>query len=135
MVSIHRRSRLRQGNAAVELAITLPLMMIIVLGSVEICQLIHTRQVIEAAAYQCALIAVDPDATNAAVQDRMNEILSQRGVRSGSVVTTPADIEGLPRGESITVVIAAPFADNTWVPARFTGLATIESSCVMLKEI
>ena len=130
-----RRPRRRSGNSAVELAITLPLMMTIVFGSVEVCQLIHSRQAIEAAAYQCALIAIDSEGTDVDVQARMNEILTQRGVLSGSVVTTPLSIEGLPRGSNISVVVTAPFADNTWVPVRFVGAANIESRCVMLKEI
>ena len=89
MRSERRRSRQRSGNAAVELAITLPLMMTIVFGSVEVCQLIHSRQAIEAAAYQCALIGIDSEGTDADVVTRMNEILTQRGVQSGTVVTTP----------------------------------------------
>ena len=135
MRSERRRSRQRSGNAAVELAITLPLMMTIVFGSVEVCQLIHSRQAIEAAAYQCALIGIDSEGTDADVVTRMNEILTQRGVQSGTVVTTPPSIEGLPRGTSISVVVSAPFAQNTWVPVRFVGAANIQSRCVMLKEI
>lgn len=127
--------RRRRGNAAVELAITLPLMSTIVFGSVEVCQLIHTRQVIEGAAYQCALIAVDADGTDQAVQDRMTELLTQRGVRAGTVVTNPTSIQGLARGTQISVTVTAPFADNTWVPVRFVAQPNIQSQCVMLKEI
>lgn len=132
-----RRSsfRKRRGAAAVELAITLPLMVTIAFGSVEICQLIHTRQIVESASYACALVAVDPEATDTGVQSRLTEILTQRGVRNGTVVTTPSSIQGLPRGTPITVRVSAPFADNTWIPVRFVSQPDIESQCVMLKEI
>ena len=72
--------RSRRGAAAVELAITLPIMLSITFGSVEICGLIHARQALESAAYVCALVAVDADGTDAAVEARMTEILTQRGV-------------------------------------------------------
>ena len=135
MRSRRKTFRHRRGAAAVELAITLPLMMTIVFGSIEICQLIHSRHSVESAAYACALVAVSADGTDADVQTRMTEILSQRGVNNGTVVTTPVSIEGLERGTQVTVLVSAPFIDNTWLPVKFVSQPNIQSQCVMLKEI
>ena len=68
---------LSRGNAAVELAITLPVMVTILFGSIEICGQIFAKQAVETAAYECARDAVDAAGTDAQVVARMNEILDQ----------------------------------------------------------
>ncbi len=125
----------RRGNAAVELALTLPVMVSIVFGSIEICSILYSRQAIEATAHECARVAANATATNSDVEARMAEILSQRGVVGASVTTIPANIAGIERGTQITVTVAAPVSANTWVPARFYGSDSIQASCVVVKEL
>ncbi len=132
-----RRTKLgrRRGNAAVELAITVPVMATIIFGSIEMCSLIHTKQALSATAYECASVAVKDSGTDKQVNARMKEILTQRGIEKGSVTTTPASIENIPRGTQITVRVSAPAANNSLVPLPVYGPAIIEATCVMLKEL
>jgi Flp pilus assembly protein TadG len=125
----------RRGNAAVELAITVPVMATIIFGSVEVCGLIHTKQALAATAYECASVAVKDSATDKQVKDRMKEILEQRGIVKGSVSTTPTSIEKIPRGTPITVRISAPADKNSLVPMPVYGPATIQATCIMVKEL
>lgn len=132
-----RRTKLgrRRGNAAVELAITVPIMATIIFGSVEICSLIHTKQALVAAAYECTGVAIRDSATDKQVKERMEEILTQRGIKGGKVTTTPPSIKNIPRGTQITVQVTAPAAGNSLVPMPVYGPATIVATCAMLKEL
>ncbi len=130
-----QRAGRRRGNAAVELAVTLPVIVTIVFGSVEICSQIYAKQAVETAAYECARVASGAAGTDADVQARMAELLSVRGIQGGAVSTTPASIEGLSRGTPIAVLVSAPFATNSLVPAKYFGQANIQATCVMLKEL
>lgn len=132
-----RRNKLgqRRGNAAVELAITLPAMATIILGSVEVCGLIYNKQALVTAAYECAGVAINATGTNDQVQARLTEIATQRGIVGAAVRTTPANIEKLPRGNPITVLVTAPVAGNSLVSLPIYGPSTIQAKCVMVKEL
>jgi Flp pilus assembly protein TadG len=125
----------RRGNAAVELAITVPIMATIIFGSVEVCSVMHTKQALISAAYECAGVAINASGTDANVQARMTQILTERGIVGGSVTTTPASIENIRRGTQITVRVSAPAVGNSLVSLPAYGPANIEATCVMLKEL
>ena len=92
------------------------------------------RQALQSVAHECARVAIQPTATNADVQSRMTEILSQRGITDASVVTTPSNIEGLPRGTQITVLVTADASSNTILTKFFTQ-QDVQTNCVMVKEL
>lgn len=125
----------RRGNAAVELAITLPIIATVIFGSVEVCSLAFNKQAVVSAAYECAGVAVRIDGTDAEVQARMSDILTQRGITGASVTTTPASIENIPRGTQITVLVSAPVLGNSLIPFPAYGPVNFQASCVMLKEL
>lgn len=128
-------SRQRAGSAVVELAITLPVIVAIAVGSIEMCQLIYVQQTLHVAAHECARIAAARTANDADVTARGQSVLVQREIVSGSISTTPTSIEGLPRGTRITVRVQAPVAGNTWIPAGYYTAPDIEATCVVVKEI
>ncbi len=91
-VDRNRRLHARQGVAAVELAFVLPVLLVLVFGTIEICQRIFLRQSLVIAAYEGARLAARRNTTNTQVIDRCNTILDQRNVRGGSVTVTPSNI-------------------------------------------
>lgn len=125
----------RRGNAAVELAVTLPLMALIVFGSVEVCSQIYVKQAIESAAYECARVAISAGATDTQLQTKMAEILAVRGINDASLVTTPASINSVNRGDRIVVTISAPASSNSTTLTRFVKTGSIQAACVMVKEL
>ena len=135
MVAESRRAGARRrGNAAVELAFTLPLIITIVFGSVEVCGLMFARQALQSVAHECARVAIGATATDSDVQTRMSEIATQRGITSVTVTTTPSSIEGLTRGTKITVLASADASSNTILTRLFTQ-QDIQANCVMVKEL
>lgn len=48
------RGRRRDGSASVELALCLPLFVLVVIGTVETCSLIHLQETLKTASYEAA---------------------------------------------------------------------------------
>ena len=95
----------RSGAAVVELALCLPVLFLIVLGTVEVCNGIFLRQSLEIMAFEGARISVTPGATTSDIQDQVNTIAATRNVNIDSVTVTPADFADQPIGTFIEVKV------------------------------
>lgn len=105
--------RARRGTATVELAVCLPVLSLLVFGSMQACDMIYLKHGLTTAAYEGSLEASRPDATTASVQSRVEQVLTLRGVESGVCVITAADDIGqLAPGDDIRLVVRAPVAAN-----------------------
>ena len=114
------RTRARRGVATVELAVCLPALTLLVFGSMQACDMIYLKHGLTTAAYEGSLEAARPDASDASVQGRIEQVLGLRGVKSGScTITSDQPIEVLPVGEEIRFVVRAPVAPNLKFPAFF----------------
>ena len=133
----------RDGTATVEAAFCLPFLFLLVGATVQLNTTIYLKESLTIAAYEGARYAVTRNATDATVMDRIEQILTDRGVTFGGatieeqVTISPAaqDAELL---EAITVTVTAPTAGNTIAPFRaFTDLVLpeyVSADVVMLKE-
>ncbi|MFT7643303.1 MAG: hypothetical protein ACI9G1_005068 [Pirellulaceae bacterium] len=129
-----RNQRTRLGAAVVELAICLPIVMLIVASTLEISSLIFVYQSLQAAAHECSRVAAKREGTIELVQSRLDEILSQRGVSDGVVTVFPDDLDR-PRGTRYTITVTAPFTANSFIPPRLLGEKNLEAMCVVVKEL
>jgi hypothetical protein len=107
----------------------------IILGAVEICTQINTKQAIELAAYEATRVAARPGGTDRQVWKRMKAVLTLRRVEGAKFTTSPESIEGVPRGTPVTVTVTAKFSRNMVIPIRFVSEKRLEASCTMIKEI
>ncbi len=76
-------SEARRGLAATEFAVALPVVLMLVLGSIEVSNFIHLKQATTVAAYETALSATGTSATSAAAITRGNAVLAAFGVTGG----------------------------------------------------
>lgn len=114
------RSPRRAGVATVELAVCLPLLVLIVFGSIQACDLIYLRHGVTTAAYEGSLEAARPDATRASVEARMEQVLELRGVKNGTVnIAAAAPIENLNVGDDIRLIVRAPIGPNLKISGFF----------------
>ena len=127
-------SESRSGAAMVEFALTLPLMLIIMLGTIESCSMIHMKQTLQIAAYEAARISLVPKTTPAQVEYAATQILTDRNVRNAVITISPANFTSAPISSFITVTIQAPANDNFAVPLTFYKNRTITGTCSMMKE-
>ncbi len=100
----------RFGAAVVELAFSLPLIILIVFGSIEACNAIYLQQVVTEVAYQGALVGNQFDATEQDMLDRMQDYVDQTsfsGITFDVVGTDGTPFDDLVRGQSYRVTVTA----------------------------
>ncbi len=130
----NRQSNRRDGLASIELAFVLPVMLILILGTIEVCQRIFLRQSAVLVAYEGARSAVRSTCSSMDVTTRCQAMLTQRNVKGAVVTVTPADLLSQPSGTQIRVRIEVPWASNS--PTRFVlqDQGTISVDAYMLRE-
>jgi Flp pilus assembly protein TadG len=124
----------RKGTALIELAACLPVIVLLVAGSIECCGLIFLKQTLCAAAYEGIRVAVRQDATPADVNQRATEVLAARNIQNATVTIDPPDIGSLVPGDLLTVTVSAPTTGNRVIITRYVQDVTVSSSVLMLKE-
>ena len=129
-----RRTKNRSGIATVELAFVLPVMLILVLGTIEVCQRIFLRQSSLLVAYEGSRLAARSITSSQEVISRCNQMLTQRRIVGGSVQITPENLLALAPGEQFTIRVTVPWASNS--PTRFVlkDQGTVSVEVHMLRE-
>jgi Flp pilus assembly protein TadG len=130
----HRRQQ-RRGAATVELAICLPLFVIVVMGTVQSCELIHLSESLCVAAYEAARLAAKGETNRQQAIDQAEAILSSRGILNSTVQIEPDDLTSIGLGEPVTVTTSVLVSDQTWLPPLLVGSAEITGQTIMVKEI
>lgn len=125
---------LRRGAAVVELAVTVPLLLILAFGTLEATTAIHLRQSLEVCAYEGARVALLPGTTSSNVQAACESMLLDRGVSNATVQVTPSNFSGRPYGTEINVEISTTMANNSPIPMLVLRNKTIVGSVTMMKE-
>jgi Flp pilus assembly protein TadG len=124
----------RAGVAAAEFAVCLPVIVLIVLATIEACTMIFLKQSLSIAAYEGARAALVQSASTADVQRVAQQVLTERRVNDGTVAVTPANLSSIQPGEYLTVTVSAPASGNNTVPLRFYRGRTLTGSATMMKE-
>ena len=109
-----RAGRRRRAIATVELAICLPVLSLIVFGSIQATNLIFLQHATTAAAYEGSLEMAKSNATNSSVQSRIQQVLDAREVVNTTIRILPAgtDITRTPAGTLLTLEVVADVRPN-----------------------
>ncbi len=128
------RSLVRSGVAAVELAIVLPLLLTLVLGSMEVCQRLFLRQSAVLSAYEGGRLAARKSSSALQVAQRCEQILEERSVVGAQVIVTPTTFAEISVGDEVSVEIRIPWAANsaTRLVLKDQGVIVVRST--MLRE-
>jgi hypothetical protein len=118
----------------VELAVTLPLLVLIVLGTIESCAMIYLTQSLHIAAYEGARVSLIPKSSALNVTDAANQIITDRRIKSSTITITPTDFKNAPLNSPITVRVTAPVSANCPLTPLFFAGRTMAGSCTMMKE-
>lgn len=124
----------RSGVAAVELAVCIPVISLIVFASIEACSMIFLQQAIQATAYETARFAVAPRSTSASAITRGQTVLDDRRVRGGTIELDPSDMSTTDAGEEVEVTVTVPLDLNRIMPTFFYGSQTLRAQVTMLRE-
>jgi Flp pilus assembly protein TadG len=124
----------RRGVAAAELAVCLPIVVLLVIATIEACSALFLKQSLTAAAYEGVRTAIEQNATPATVQAACNQILADRKIQDAKVTIKPANIAALNPGDFVDITVSAPCDSNSAVPTAFYRGRTLSANASMMIE-
>jgi Flp pilus assembly protein TadG len=124
----------RRGAVFVELALVLPLIIFLILATIDATTMVFLNHSLTIAAYEGARVAVKPTGTSAEAITQANDFLTSRSVAGGSVAINPIDVENLAAGTHITVTASAVCDANALIPSLFYAGKSVSAHCTMVKE-
>lgn len=138
MIRLTRRTKKpttwRSGTAVTELAITLPILVMMLLATIECCCMIFVTQTLHIAAYEGTRVALVPKITPAQVDFAIRQILNDRRVQNATITIEPSNFSAAPIQTFIRVRVTAPANSNTLVSPIFFTNRTLRGECAMMKE-
>jgi len=123
----------REGAAIVEFAVCLPLIVLIVLGTIEAGSLLFLKQTLVQAAYEGAKVAI-ASGDSEQVEAVVDAVVDSRNLTDVSIQFTPSDLASVPAGETITITISAPGDANSLVSFGPFANQTVQASASMVRE-
>ena len=130
----HRlQSKRAHGAVAVEFAICVPVLFMLLFGCYEMSRANLMKHAAESAAYEGARVGIIPGATVDEVRDATQFIMSSVGVQDFTI-----DVQNTsPRGsddEFVTVEIQVPFQENFQMGTFFIDDPTFRGTCTLKRE-
>ncbi len=125
----------RRGVAATEFAVCLPVIVLLILGTLECCTMIFLKQSLTIAAYEGVRTGLEDGAVTTDVRRTSQQILTQRRVQGGTTSVNPNNIPAVPTGQYITVTVTAPADRNSVIPGSFFRGRALSGSATMMKEL
>lgn len=124
----------RQGIAAVEFAMVLPVIVLVLFGVLELACMIHVQGALLNASREGARHAVTRRATGGSVTEVCQQSLQHAAVKRATVSINP-DPATAPPGTLINVRTSADYLANSWLPGSgfFRG-TQLTSEVAMRKE-
>lgn len=121
-----------------ELALILPVFVMLVMGQIESARLGMVAQLLTNAARDACRVAAmnNPNATTSDIQSQVATDLNNTGISMSSVtVNTTANFNTAAYQTPITVTVSVPFSAVSWFPTPyFLKTAVVTGTATMIKE-
>ena len=122
----------------VELAIVLPVFVMLVLGLIEASRLGMVTQILTTAAREGCRVAVIDGNDNSNVTTRINQLLSASNITGVTTTQTPSDcttVHSSDNPNTVTIALSVPYSKVTWLGTpRFFKTVTVTGSATMSSE-
>lgn len=128
------RRRNRRGVAAVEFAVCLPVLVLLVFGAIEASSFIFLKQSLSVAAYEGIRESTRIASDNAAGSNRAENILNARNVNDFVITFPNGESATAERGDEIVIEVSAPTSTNSPLAGQFVPNRVLTARVVMLKE-
>ncbi len=137
-----RPDRRRRGAATVEMAAIAPVLVALVLGSIEFGRAMMVSNIMTTAAREGARVGALPNKTNTDITTVVNDRLDTSSISSAKA-TIKVYVNGVEKdastavsGDKVTVSVTVKFGDVSWLPAPwFIGKTTqMKGNAVMRRE-
>lgn len=127
------KRRRRSGTAVLEMAISLPLLITLVFGAMEMANAVFLRQSMNMAAYEAAKVITRPGSNEALARTRCQQIMTVRKVSTYTLTFSPTVTTATPRGTQVTVTLSAPASNLSYGPMQFMTGRTLSTTVVMVR--
>lgn len=127
----HKKKRL--GAATVEVAFTLPILILIIFAGWEVCRINTIQNTLENAAYEAARESMLPGAVLSQVQDRATAVLDALAINNPTITMDPATITE--NTEDVTITISAPIAENSLGVVKFFTSGSLSTTMTLSREL
>lgn len=124
----------RRGAAVVELAIACPVIVLVVMATIDICSMYYLRQTCKIAAYEGCRIALTVKGTDTLLRNQAERVLRSRNVTGYTIETSPG-VANLTPGQLLRVTVTAPGSSNLPLGGWLTGGRSISADVVMVSEL
>lgn len=130
----------RRGTAVVELALVLPVFLLLVFGMIEFGRAVMVQHTLVNASREGARQAVIDGSTVAQVVNRVDTCLKAAAIPGATIQyavngITVADPSVAEFGEAVTVRISVPYDNVNWIPVPdYLGGTLLSASTVMRRE-
>jgi len=125
-------SNSRTGAAAVEFALTLPLLLLLLFGGYELSRANMMMHTAESAAYEGARLGIVPGASADSVREETQRVLNTIGLSNTTINIEPANLAEA--SEQIAVTVQFSFADNTFFVPQFMDAQPFVRTCRLIRE-
>ena len=126
--------RREAGQALVEFALILPVLLLLLLAAVDFARAYFTLQVVTNAAREGARIGIISGRTTSDVNNTVSARLNSGGLTASSTISATG-VDGALPGDPITVTVSYPFQTLTgsFIPG-WSGTITLSQTTVMRHE-
>ncbi len=127
------RRRYRRGAAVVEFAVCLPVLLLIVFGSIEAASMLFLRQTLVQASYEGAKVAIRTgDSVQA--EDAIRAVAKGRRIENVTITTIPANLEDAVPGDLVVITVTAPGNVNSLFPIGPFKDQSVTAQATMVRE-
>ncbi len=124
----------RDGTATVEMALCLPVLVLLVFGGIEAAHFIQLKQDLTICAYEAAKEATRDSASMQEAIDRFDEIATAKGISDASISFSPSFDTTTASGTEITVLVTAPAESNYDMPVDFYLNRNLSAEVTMVRQ-
>ncbi|MDC0295476.1 pilus assembly protein [bacterium] len=128
---------IRRGTATVELALITPFLMLLTLGTLDVCSLIFLKETISLAAYEGARTGTQGGNTDNDARDRVASFLQSRSVQYSGDSCVEISKPGFDHAETlehVTVTVTVPARGNLLIAPHLFDEMKLTSRVTMRKE-
>lgn len=131
--TFRRRTCRRRGAAVVELAIVLPLFVLLVIGGIDLGRAIAVRhKLVEAARIGCRLHAVKEEFSPAEVSAAVDALMAEANLTGYTFELDPPQSSAVQQLEPVTATVSIPYDEVSWLPSSwFMSGKTLTAKCVL----
>ena len=122
------------GTATVELAVCLPILVLLVFGGIEAAHFIQLKQNLTICAYEAAKKATQDGATMLEATARFDEIATAKGIVGATITYNPNFTSSTASGTQIAIQVSAPAESNYEMPVSYFNGRNLSSEVTMVRQ-